>query len=63
MEKTRQELKKEIDKFPECIVSQTPDEDESVEQKTGKPSKRQSMKQKQDSGEQSNAPSGPVLSM
>ena len=36
---------------------------EITEQKTGKPSKRQSMKQKQDSGEQSAAPSGPVLSM
>ena len=63
MEKTRQELKKEMDKFQEYIASQNPEEDEAPEQKTGKPSKRQSMKQKQDSGELSAAPSGPVLSM
>ena len=47
----------------EYIASQNPEEDEAPEQKTGKPSKRQSMKQKQDAGEQSNASSGPVLSM
>ena len=63
MEKTRLELKKEIDKFHEYIALQNPEEEETLEQKTGKPSKRQSMKQKQDSGEQSNSPSGPVLSM
>ena len=63
MEKTRQELKKEIDKFQEYIASQNSEEDEAPEQKNGKPSKRQSMKQKQDSSEQINAPSGLVLSM
>ena len=63
MEKTRQELKKEMDKFQEYIASQNSEEDEAPEQKNGKPSKRQSMKQKQDSGEQSAIPSGPVLSM
>ena len=63
MEKTRQELKKEMDKFQEYIASQNPEEDEASEQKNGKPSMRQSMKQKQDSGEQSNASSGPVLSI
>ena len=63
MEKTKQELKKEMDKFQEYIASQNPEEDEAVEQKNGKPSKRQSMKQKQDSSEQTNAPSGSVLSM
>ena len=63
MEKTKQELKKEMDKFQEYIASQNHKEDEAVEQKNGKPSKGQSMKQKQDSSEQTNAPSGSVLSM
>ena len=63
MQTTRPELKKEMDKFQGYIASQNPEEDEAPEQKNDKPSKRQSMKQKQDSGEQSNAPSGPVLSM
>ena len=56
----REQVPKDVQEY---IASQNPEEDEAPEQKTAKPSKRQSMKQKQDIGEQSNAPSGPVLSM
>lgn len=56
----REQVPKDVQEY---IASQNHEEDEAPEQKTGKPSKRQSMKQKQDSGEQSNSPSGPVLSM
>ena len=56
----REQVPKDVQEY---IAAQNPEEDEAPEQKTGKPSKRQSMKQKQDSGEQPAAPSGPVLSM
>ena len=56
----REQVPKDVQEY---IASQNPEEDEAPEQKNGKLSKRQSMKQKQDAGEQSNAPSGPVLSM
>ena len=56
----REQVPKDVQEY---IASQNPEEEEAPEQKTCKPSKRQSMKQKQDAGEQSNAPSGPVLSM
>lgn len=56
----REQVPKDVQEY---IASQNPEEDEAPKQKTDKPSKRQTMKQKQDSSEQSAAPSGPVLSM
>ena len=56
----REQVPKDVQEY---IASQNPEEDEAPEQKNGKSSKRQSIKQKQDASEQSNAPSGPVLSM
>ena len=56
----REQVPKDVQEY---IASQNPEEDEAPEQKTDKPSKRQTMKQKQDSSEQSASPSGPVLSM
>lgn len=66
MARTGKEHKKEMDElqgYAYRFSNSKGERDGGGGEKICKPSKCQSMKQKQDVGEQSNAPSGPALSM